>query len=354
MNEEPTMETMTKEMISPNGKMHQSSTDLRELKIRSVMSRDVVTATVDETVSSVAKKMADNHISCVVVAEGKRIKGIFTERDLVRGIARDGTDDGGATMSERMSSPVETIAIQVPVLEAAEMMERKSIKRLPVVAGDEMVGIVTQTDITRGLVLLSPLSRISDVMSYDLGTVAADQTVAEAAQIMAERDISCVIAIRESIPVGMLTEKDLAKYVIAAERTPSETKVGEVMSFPVHSVPITYSIISANQKMLTLRLRRLVVMDGDSIRGVLSQTDVMRVVRAGLERVDADRAAALSAITDQVHHVRGEVAELGEFLRSCFSHADGHDPMDATAGQDVVVAEIAPRIQHIMDELAQL
>ncbi|MHC4519911.1 MAG: CBS domain-containing protein [Planctomycetota bacterium] len=348
------METMTGQKSLADSQMGRSFSDPRGLKVRAVMSREVVTAAVEETVSSVAKKMADNGVSCVVVTEGEHIRGIFTERDLVRGVTWDTDDVGSDTMSQRMSYPVETIALHVPILDAAERMQSRGIKRLPVVADDEMVGLVTQTDITRGLILLSPLRSVSDVMSDDVATVDVGRTVAEAAHIMSERDISCVVVLRESFPVGMVTEKDLSKYVIAAERKPSETLVVEVMSFPLRSVPPTHSVLSASQKMSSLRLHRLVVMDGDVVRGVVSQTDIMQAVRAELERVDTDRTAAVSAIADHVKHTRGEVAELGEFLRGCFADADVCDSAHATASRRVVEAEIAPRVQHIMDELTRL
>jgi CBS domain-containing protein len=317
------------------------------------MSKDVATATLDETVSSVARKMADKGISCVVVAEGKQVKGIYTERDLARGVARDAEDVGGATMAQQMSSPVETTTLQVPVLEVAERMTSLGIKRLPVIAGDEIVGIVTQTDITRGLVLLSPLRCVCDVMSEDVATIGVEQTVAEAAQIMSQRDISCVVVLRQGRAVGMLTEKDLIRYVVAGRSRPSETLIVDAMSFPVHGIPPTYSVLSANQKMSALQLRRLVVIDGQTVRGVISQTDIMRAVRAELERVDAERAMAASAMTEQIQHVRSEVAELGQFLRTC-ADADGRGSPDAAATKRVVAAEIAPRVQHILDELDRL
>jgi hypothetical protein len=80
----------------------------------------------------------------------------------------------------------------------------------------------------------------------------------------------------------------------------------------------------------------------------------MRAVRAEFERVDADRAAALSAIAEHVLHIRSEVAELRDFVSSCSGGADVHDPTDAVAGRDRVAVEMTPRIQHIMDELGRL
>jgi CBS domain-containing protein len=340
------VETIMRENSPATPRMGRFLGKFRRLTISSIMSPAVVTAKTDETVLSVAKKMVYKGVSCVVVAEEKRVRGIFTERDLVRWTAYAASDSDNVTMSQQMSSPVETIALGALVLDVAEMMEAKGIKRLPVVAHDKLIGMVTQTDITRGLVLLSPLRSISRIISGDLATVDASQAVAEAAQIMSERHISSVVILRNGSPVGILTEEDVTRRVVAARRDPVKTLVVQVMSSPLHWVPTTCSVLSANQKMSALGVRRLVVMDNGQAQGVVSQTDIMRSVRAELERVDADRMAAGSAITESVQHIRGEVVELNEFLRRRLSELDGHDPDGAD--------EITGRINHIANELERL
>ena len=340
------METMMRKDNPTTPQMGRLLSRFRQLTISSVMSSGVVTAEIDETVLSVAKKMVTKGISCVVVAEDERVRGIFTERDLVRWIAYATDDSGHVTMSQQMSSPVETIALSAPILDVAEMMEAKGIKRFPVVAHDKLIGIVTQTDITRGLVLLSPLRSISKIISGDLATVDASQAVAKAARIMSDRHISSVVILRNGFPVGILTEEDVTKRVVAAERDPVKTLVVQVMSSPLHWVATTCSILSANQKMSALGIRRLVVMDKGQARGVVSQTDIMRSVRAELERVDADRMAAGSAITESVQQIRGEVVELNALLRSRLSELERYDPDGA--------ADITGRIDHIADALERL
>jgi CBS domain containing-hemolysin-like protein len=138
----------------------------------------------------------------------------------------------------------------------------------------------------------------------------------------------------------------VTKRVVAAERDPVKTLVVQVMSAPLHWVAATCSILSANQKMSALGIRRLVVMDKGQAQGVVSQTDIMRSVRAELERVDADRMAAGSAITESVQRIRGEVVELNAFLRSRLNELEGHDSEGA--------AEMTGRIDHIVEELGRL
>ena len=348
------METMATQKSAEPMSKNRFWSEFCGVTIRNIMSRDVVTATVDETILSVAKKMAEDSVSCVVVAEDKRTRGIFTERDLVRCAAYDGDGYGTLTVSQRMSSPVKTVALDAPVLDAAAMMEANGIKRLPVVAGGRIVGIVTQTDITRGLVLLTPLRSVSDIMPRDLATVEAQDSVAEAARLMSERHISSVVVVRHGCPVAMLTEKDVTKRVISAKLNPRNTVVAEVMSFPLQSVPPTYSVLSANQKMSALRIRRLVVIDGGEAIGIVTQTDIMRSVRTELERMDADRVAAWSAITDHIQRIRGEVVELGEFFQGCLGEFKRCDTNGAAEKRGQIEAEITKRIDRLRDDVDRL
>jgi predicted transcriptional regulator len=253
-----------------------------------------------------------------------------------------------------MSSPVKTITLNVQVLDAAEMMETRGIKRLPVVAADELVGILTQTDITRGLILLSPLRSVSDIMSRNVAMVDVGQAVSDAAQVMSERHISSVVVLRNECPVGIFTEKDVTRHVMSVRRDPEDTLVSDVMSSPLYGVPTTCSVLSANQKMVAERVRRLAVLDNGKVRGIISQTNIMRSVRAELERMDADRFALWSALTESLQHVHGEVAELGQFVRDRFVELNRYDPHGVVEKLRPTEAEITGRIDHIMNEFERM
>jgi CBS domain-containing protein len=75
--------------------------------------------------------------------------------------------------------------------------------------------------------------KISDVMAKEFETVAAEATIEGAAQIMAELDIVVLPVVDRDELVGMLTERDITVRVVAAGRTPADTKVAEIMSSEV-------------------------------------------------------------------------------------------------------------------------
>ena len=102
------------------------------LKVRDVMNDCVVTASPKESVFSVAKRMCTQGISCVVVMDEDIPSGIFTERDLLRGIAQAEKHFFWLAVGEHMSHPVRTVSPDAPVLEAGEILRSHNIKHLPV------------------------------------------------------------------------------------------------------------------------------------------------------------------------------------------------------------------------------
>jgi len=287
-----------------------------DLKVRDVMSKDVVTAVPGDTVFDAAKRMFEAGISCLVVTDGQRAIGILTERDVLRAVAGGLLDLHRITVAQAMSSPVQPVSPALSILAAGRIMEARQIRRLPVLEDRQLVGIVTQTDITRGLVTLIPLKSISDIMTRDVATVAADALVAEAARIMASKRISCVVATRQDEPAGILTEKDLIHRVVTVQKNPAETRVADVMSSPITTVPPSYSVLGVSRKMDALHLHRLVVMDAGKLCGIVTQTDIMRAIRVDLERVENDRWGWMTELAMQVRASIDNLQKLEDLLQA--------------------------------------
>jgi CBS domain-containing protein len=166
-----------------------------------------------------------------------------------------------------------------------------------------LTGIVTQTDITRGMVSLTPLQSVCDIMTKNVAAVPADATVSEAARVMASNGISCVVAMHRCDAAGILTEKDLLKRVVALHKNPDETHVADVMSFPITVIPPDYSVLSAGKKMETMHLHRLVIMDGKTVCGIVTQTDLMRAIHRELEGLDTERRTLRSELAELVRRL---------------------------------------------------
>jgi len=253
------------------------------LNVGDVMSKEVATISPEEIVISAAKIMSDNKISCLVVMDSGNVEGIITETDVLRRVGDKCKDFYRTKLGRIMSSPVESVTSDFSVLEASKIMGVKHIKRLPIIDEGKLVGIVTQTDLVRALTSYGLWRDVSEIMSRNIAGIQRKATVAEAAEIMTSRKMSCIIVMDGNDVAGVLTEKDLLGRVVALQRDPDNTRMEEVMSFPVTSVPPAFSVFSASKVMEEMNIRRLVIMKDKRLCGVVTQTDIFMAVRNKLQ-----------------------------------------------------------------------
>ena len=74
---------------------------------------------------------------------------------------------------------------------------------------------------------------VADVMSRDVATISSDKTVALAAKMMSEKKISCLVIIDNENEAGILTETDMLRRVVSKGKDFYQTKLGQIMSYPV-------------------------------------------------------------------------------------------------------------------------
>jgi CBS domain-containing protein len=120
-------------------------------------------------------------------------------------------------------------------------------------------------------------SSLRDVMSRDLLTVATEDTLGEAAEKMAGRNVGAALVVDAGRLVGILTERDLLAAVAARVQT-SEAPVREWMTENPLTVPEATSIERAASIMVTRGFRHLPIVDGERTIGIVSLRDVVRSV----------------------------------------------------------------------------
>jgi CBS domain-containing protein len=114
--------------------------------IRDVMTESVVTAGADSSVREVAELMRERNVGSVVLLADDALTGIVTDRDLAVSVLAD--DRNGADRAgDHASAPVVTAAVAMDVRQAAELMISHGIRRLPVLDGARLTGIVTLDDL---------------------------------------------------------------------------------------------------------------------------------------------------------------------------------------------------------------
>jgi CBS domain-containing protein len=131
-------------------------------KARDIMETDVEFVSADETVEQAAKKMKQTDIGALPICnEDKRLEGMITDRDIAVKVVAEGKDPKSTKVRDIADQPeVVTIGADDSIDEALKTMKDKKVRRLPVIDGRDLVGIITQGDVATNL----PDEKIGDLV----------------------------------------------------------------------------------------------------------------------------------------------------------------------------------------------
>lgn len=120
------------------------------MKIREVMTKPVIRIGADETVEVAARTLAHYNIGALpVCGSDGRLQGLVTDRDLVTRCIASGRNPGITKVSQIMTGSVVGIPPDLEAKDAAEIMGRRQIRRLPVLENEKLCGMVSLGDLTR-------------------------------------------------------------------------------------------------------------------------------------------------------------------------------------------------------------
>jgi CBS domain-containing protein len=117
--------------------------------IKDVMTREVRACEPSATVVEAAKVMAREDIGPVPIVEDGRLVGIVTDRDIIVQVVAAGRDVNSTTVGDIASRDLVTVSPDDNLDDALTLLAERQVRRLPVVEGDRLVGIVAQADIAR-------------------------------------------------------------------------------------------------------------------------------------------------------------------------------------------------------------
>ncbi len=119
------------------------------------------------------------------------------------------------------------------------------------------------------------MTKVKDVMTKTVITIESNKTVIEAAALMAEKDVANLIAMDNNTPIGIVTERDFVRRVLAKEKS-SKTKISEIMSTPLKVIDPDAPLKEAARRMVRKRIRRLAVIKDNKLVGIITATDFAR------------------------------------------------------------------------------
>ena len=148
------------------------------IPVSSFMTRDVKTETEDQNIQAVCKIMNENNIGSVVIVslgdKGQKPAGIITERDIVRTIGKLNPVLIHTPIKELMSKPLIILSPNGTIKDALQTMQQKDIRRIPIVEGATMKGIITDKDVFRAI--------LNNKISLD--ALISDSAIAEAHRLV--------------------------------------------------------------------------------------------------------------------------------------------------------------------------
>jgi CBS domain-containing protein len=116
------------------------------MQVSDIMHSEVVTVSSQDTFADAARILHEHRISSVVVMEGDRPAGIVTERDVVDVVAA-GSDPSSLTVARQLSTELATSDPKTDIADAARLMAQRQIRHLPVVDRGKLVGIISIRDL---------------------------------------------------------------------------------------------------------------------------------------------------------------------------------------------------------------
>ncbi len=280
------------------------------MKVKDFMTDSVVVASPNDSVAYIRNLMLKNEFSRVVIVDNnKKPIGIVTKKDIMRALAtkrslwkRRPIDK--IAVNRIMSTGLITINPEASIKEAAELMIKNKISSLPVVENDELVGIITTTDLLRAFAEnFKNKFKVGDIMEKEVPTVNRYHTVNHIVEVIEESGIDRVVVVEDSKPIGIITPSDLSFIYLHDEDTgvrikeimfvrkessASRKRYRHVKLLPVVAEDLmSENLITTNkdedaanaaETMLKNKISSLPVVENDELVGIITKTTITKTL----------------------------------------------------------------------------
>jgi len=118
--------------------------------------------------------------------------------------------------------------------------------------------------------------QVKKIMTRPVIKIEYNKNVQAASKIMAKHRVGSIIIVKKNRPIGIITETDLNKKIVARALNPKKLKVKDIMSSPLVFISPSDDIMAAVEKMKKHRIKRMPVVEHGEIVGIITDTDIAR------------------------------------------------------------------------------
>ncbi len=262
----------------------------RTKPVSELMRTDLITIEKGETVEIALDFMERNDINHLIVTSDGKLVGVLSVRDIMEGLGSSRFQRVPARriyVSALMMEPPVTIKETSLIKEAITILLENNIRSLPVMRGDSLVGIVTETDLIREL---ESEESIKDLVKVDHPKIMPNERIVHARSIMLERGARMLPVVESSGLVGIVTERNLAKAFLDVrenidpvymDNVVRRIVVEDVMIEAPRKLAGYISINEAKRNFIETKLPALPVIEphGERLVGVLERRSLLRLFR---------------------------------------------------------------------------
>lgn len=267
------------------------------MHVKDIMSQEVVGIDKDQNIHDALKLMKKHKISRLVVEKGhrrnkKELVGIITEKDIALrlGSSRYGNlPPSHFHVSTVMSTDLITVERNESLGNAAKLMIDNKIGGIPVLDGDDLVGIATKTDFIKtcqGIPYDNTL--LNEKMETELMTINPQDRLVHARRMIIDEDVGRLLVMDEGSLEGIITAKDIACSMISFRKVvPDKYQsarirnllVEDIMTQNVQTIAGNATMADASTMMVNEEYSGIpVVDDNGDVKGIITKTDLMNFI----------------------------------------------------------------------------
>lgn len=157
---------------------------------------------------------------------------------------------------------------------------------------------------------------VKDIMSSPVTNVTLDETVQQAAVVMGEKGIGSVAVMKGDVMLGIVTERDISKKVVAQNKDASRLSVQDIMQSEIVTAKPDTTIDEASTIMSEGKFRRLPIMENGKLVGIVTETDLELALRE--EAIDETKARVRDhyVFAEQIRNQENRIEELKNIINN--------------------------------------